>query len=575
MLIEFYIGKGENRMLNIEEFHKAKKRLLRDKNKISTVVKLQKYVSDLELVCANEKSSELCFLLQRITKTAEHLNNINLLFRVYWQNYLQTYYYVQKSTQTEKLLKKMRNIVQKNNKIEQKSIVFLAESLLHQLKGNVIKAEQKISSAMELISPLKDKSLNTYYQILYTHTLFMWMRNHEWTEATKKMKNCLTYYYKSYNSFGLVKTITLLLRFYFFLGQDENAEELLHWTFVKERIQERIIDSHYIWLNSSVGTMYAIKNKLDEAIDSLSKTYKRIKKKNLQNEVMYEHVEIIRFLSRCYAYQGQFQHSYNLLVELISFMESDFVRTNYFSRGIKLVHLSSYYTILFIFVQLDLDISKVQDEKLRQIYEYTKSLISESRLSKDLLLDSYSDEEGTISLLNDETDKSREEVYITLHQLLITHKPYTATKKTADAINRIKNYTFDSLFADILLGKIHLAMGNFTEFKKTAENVRKKTTDEKAPILQIWSDFFTLLSKYLEEPNNLTILEELKNLEIKCSQRNFRKTANEIKLYQKLISSTRTIKKFEDRFQQTAFMDVFNEQSKKMIIEYLDEQKTS
>ncbi len=82
MLIEFYIGKGENRMLDIEEFHKAKKRLLRYKNKISTVAKLQKYVFDLELVCANEKSSELCFLLQRITKTAEHLNNKKLLFRI-------------------------------------------------------------------------------------------------------------------------------------------------------------------------------------------------------------------------------------------------------------------------------------------------------------------------------------------------------------------------------------------------------------------------------------------------------------------------------------------------------------
>ncbi|MCK4845430.1 MAG: hypothetical protein KAS95_07140, partial [Candidatus Heimdallarchaeota archaeon] len=432
-------------MLDIEEFHKAKKRLLKYKNKISTVARLQKYVSDLELVCANEKSSELCFLLQRMTKTAEHLNNNNLLFRIYWQNYRQTYYYVQKSTQTEKLLKKMRNIIQKNNKIEQTSIVFLAESLFHQLKGNVIKAEQKISSAMKLISPLKDKSPDTYYQILYTHTLFIWMRNHEWTEATKKMKNCLTYYYKSYNSFGLVKTIALLLRFYIFLGQDDNVEELLRWTFVKERIQERIIDSHYILLYSSVGTMSTIRNRLDEAIDYLSKAYIRIKRKNLQNEVMYEHVEIIRFLSRCYSYQGQFQHSYNLLVELISFMESDFVRTNYFSRGIKSVYSSSYYTILFIFVQLDLDISNVQDEKLRQVYEYTKSLISESRLSKDLLLDSYSDEECTKSLLNDETDKSREEVYITLHQLLITHKPHTATKRTADAINKIKNYAFDPL----------------------------------------------------------------------------------------------------------------------------------
>lgn len=544
-----------------------------NKDKITSLSKLREYIERLEFVCANERSSQLAQLLEEIIEKIKPFNDNCSLFTVYWEFFIQTYYYVQKKEQTEYLIENMRTIAWQDEDNLQKALVYTAIALFSQFKGDYEDAIKYTLLAKQLVEPFKNKYQNTYYRILYTYThFFIWFKERDIPSAVENMEECFLYYHQSYNSLGMIKSISLLLRFYILLNQGAKIKKLLKWIFVEEQIQHNLIDTHFIWLYRTVGIIFTIQNKLDDALGHLTEAYKRIKRESLQHEVMYEYVEILRFLSRCYAYQGDFQQSHNLLVELAGFMETDFVKKNYFKSGIKLAYFSTCYTLLFIFVQLDLDISNVQDEKLRQIYEYTKSLISESHLSKDLLLDPYSDEEGTKSLLNDETDKSRKEVYITLHQLLITHKPYTATKKTADAINKIKNYTFDPLYADILLGKIHLAMGNFTKFKKTAEDVRKKTTDEKAPILQIWSDFFTLLSKYLEEPSNLKILEELKNLEIKCSQKNFRKMAEEIKLYQKLISSSRTIKKFEDRFQQTAFMDVFNEQSKKMVIEYLDEQ---
>ena len=46
--------------------------------------------------------------------------------------------------------------------------------------------------------------------------------------------------------------------------------------------------------------------------------------------------------------------------------------------------------------------------------------------------------------------------------------------------------------------------------------------------------------------------------------------AEEISLYQKLIASKRTVDNLQEKFKQTAFIDVFNEESKRMIFDYFD-----
>ena len=102
-------------------------------------------------------------------------------------------------------------------------------------------------------------------------------------------------------------------------NQGSKIKKLLKWIFVEEQIQDNLIDTHFIWLYRTVGIIFTIQNKLDDALGHLTEAYKRIKRENLQYEVMYEYVEILRFLSRCYAYQGDFQQAHDLLVELADF----------------------------------------------------------------------------------------------------------------------------------------------------------------------------------------------------------------------------------------------------------------
>lgn len=562
-------------MLDINDFDRAKQRLFKEINQIHTLPELKEYLLDLKFVCANERSLKLSKLLLRIINKTKKMENHCVLFELCWLYYLQTYFHTQKLEQTEELLREMRRIVENNDDKEKQAIIHLASSLLEKLKGNERLSYDEISKAMKLISTCQKNYPDTFHQILYTHSFFISLRDQNYSKAIKEIKECISYYFKSNNSLGLIKAIFLLLRFYTLSGEENKSDELLQWVFEHEKIQERIIDAHYSLLYGFVGTISAIVNKIENAIDYLSKAYTKILEKDLQIELMYDYTEIVRLLSRCYSYKGQFEHAYNLIVELISFMESDFVKENYYNLGIKRIYFSSYYTFLFIFVQLDLDISTLQDDKLKQVHEYITSLLTETEISKKLVLDATLDEEAMKILLESETEQSKEEVYLALHQLLTTHTSYDAPEKAVETIQIIREYAFDPLYADILLSKVYLAKGNYIEFKNIAKQIKENITSAKAPILKIWSKFFSILSKYLDELGNQNILKELKELEIECKKKNFRKMAEEIILYQRLISSTSTTKRFEDRFQQTAFMDVFNEQSKKMVIEYLDEQKTS
>lgn len=44
-------------------------------------------------------------------------------------------------------------------------------------------------------------------------------------------------------------------------------------------------------------------------------------------------------------------------------------------------------------------------------------------------------------------------------------------------------------------------------------------------------------------------------------------------MYHRLISSTRTIDQFADKIKQTAFMDIYDKESKRMAMEYLESKK--
>jgi len=559
-------------MLDIIEFQEAKKTIIKNKDSINSLSTLKEYVKSLFLVSRNERSSEISGIIAETIKKAEKFNEHNLLFSLYWEYYLQTYYYVTNMKETKEILQKMQQISDKNNIEEQQSIVKTADSLLNQLLGENDKSFQYIVEAFDIISSYKNKYKETYYSTLYTYTLFAWIRERNINEAIENMRECVAYYYTSNNTLGMIKAIIVLLRFLIFSNQQNEIDKLLSWIFEEENIHEQIIDSHYTLLNGFIGTASTILGKIDDAIDYFSDTYHRIKNHNLETELMYEYTEIIRLLSRCYAYQGQFQESYTLLIELINFIEDDYVKDNFFARGKKIIYISSYFTLLFIFIQLNIEISDIKDKKLKQMYDYIKALLEKTPLSESLLMETSIDEKHMKQLVSNELERSREEVIIALQQLLLTHHPHKVSETALKTIKdfTITDYTYDPLYVDILLGKIYLAKGNFEKFKQIAKSVRASVTDTKVPLIHIWNRFFKLLSKYLEEPNNKTIVKDLIELEKQCEENNFLKLADEVKMYYKLISSSRTIKSFEDRFKQTAFIDVLNEQSKTMVLAYLD-----
>jgi hypothetical protein len=386
------------------------------------------------------------------------------------------------------------------------------------------------------------------------------------------MQECLGFYHKrSFNSLGLVYTINLLQRFYFLLNQEQEIDELIKWVFQEKKIQNKIIDRHYISLNQFTGTIATIRYKLIVAIQYLDNAYSRIVDNNLEFEIMYEYTNIMRLLSRCYALQGQFQKSYDLLIELLDFIEKDSVKENLFQKSLKLTYLGSYNTLLFIFAQLDFDLSLLKDNKLKKIYDQTRNLLAKTQLSKTILLESSLDELEIRKMLETEKEKAQVEVNVILHQLLLTQKPYTVTTDTVSKIQTIKEYAYEPFYADVLLGKIYLAMSNQEKFTEIVQNIRNKKEEIREPILKIWLEFFILLEEYISNPSNTKTLQKLRDLEESCKNNNLKKMVEEIMLYQKLISSTRAIERSENKFQKTAFMDVFNDQSKKIVMDYLQE----
>lgn len=559
-------------MLDIGEFYKIRKRVFVNKDKIHTLSDLHEYYLDLEIICFNERSTELAELLKHTIEIAKQKKNNEILFKLYWLFFLHTYYYKKEINKTEEIVDSMRKIASKGKDVEQLAIVLNAESLLSQIIGENEKSIQKITEALKLLSPLKEEFPETFYRTFYSYTLFTSFVNRDYTTAISNMENCLSYYHKkSFNSLGMIYVINLLQRFYLFSNQEKKLDELMHWVFQKQKIQKKINDKHYISLYWYSGTTATKRYRLPEAIQYLHNAYSRIVENNIKLEELYEYTDIVRLLSRCYALQGQYQKSYDLLIELLDFVETDSVKDNFFEKGIKRIYFSSYTTLMFIFAQLDLDLSVLEDSKLKQIYDNTRNILSKTQLSKTLLLESSFDETDIKNMLDTEKQDAQEEVNLLIHQLLITQKPYNATEDTVTKIQTIKEYAYEPFYVDVLLGKVYLAMGNRNKFLNIVENMKDKAKEIRVPILKIWLEFFILLEEYISNPTNPQTLQKLIALEERCRDNNLKKMVEEIQLYRTLMSSTRVIEKTENKFQQVAFLDVFTEQQKKIVMEYFQD----
>ncbi len=559
-------------MLDIGEFHKIRKKVFVNKDKIHTLSDLQEYYLDLEVICFNERSPELTELLKQTMEIAKQKKNDEILFKLCWLYFLQTYYYVKRIKRTEEIVETMRKIASISKDVEQRAIILNAESLLFQINNENEKSIQKITEALNLLSPFKEEFPETYYGTLYSNTVFTTLVGRNYETAISNMEECLSYYHKtSFNSLGLIYVINLLQRYYFLSNQEKKVDELVHWVFQEQQIQNKIIDRHYISLYWYSGTIATKRYRLEEAIKYLHNAYSRIVKNSIELESMYEYTDIVRLLSRCHALQGQFQKAYDLLIELLDFIEKDTVKENFFERNIKTMYFSSYTTLMYIFAQLDLDLSVLEDSKLKNIYDRTRDILAKTQLSKTLLLETSFDESGIKIMLETEKQDAQVETNFLIHQLLVTQKPYFTDEDTVAKIQTIKEYAYEPFYGDVLLGKIYLAMGKQKKFLEIVEKMKNKKEKIRVPILKIWLEFFTLLEEHVSDPKNPQTLRKLEKLEERCTDKNLNRMVEEIQLYQTLISSTRVIEKTENKFQQVAFLDVFNEQQKKIVMEYLQD----
>ncbi|MHA1200482.1 MAG: hypothetical protein ACTSQF_14260 [Candidatus Heimdallarchaeaceae archaeon] len=558
-------------MLDIDEFREKRTNIFNNRPNFQSIAYIKKNLEDLEILCANERSNEVIDLLEFILDSIEKKAENELLFSIYWMYFIQTYLFVQRIKQTEIILSKMEEIAKKTDEIRYKAIVFDAKSLLLQLKGKKKESLEQIKLAKATLNSNKQEYPETYYAILYAYTYFLSFENKNYKDASKRMKLCFDYYYNnSKNSLGMIKSLSSLLRFYAFSDQKEETDRLLEWTFNDEKIQDKVSSTQAILLYLFAGTISALRYRIDDALIFLDQAYEKIKEENLQLDMMYEFSSTIRLLSRFYSFQGNFQKSYELLIELTNFMEEKFVKLNYIQKSRRKVFFSSYYTLLFIYSQLNIDINNIQDESLQKLHNYINEALSKSKIPLSILLEDDLDQEKLNDLLQDEKSEDKEEVSFLLHQVVAKHESYLTPDEFEDRIDGLRDYVYDPLYLDILLAKIYLSKGNYDAFHNTIKKFSGISFEEQEPTVNIWKKIFFLLADYLKNPEDRSVLTELNKLEVHCKRNNFNKIAEEIYVYQKLIASKRTIGDFEERFKQTAFMDVFNEESRKMVLDYLD-----
>ena len=123
------------------------------------------------------------------------------------------------------------------------------------------------------------------------------------------------------------------------------------------------------------------------------------------------------------------------------------------------------------------------------------------------------------------------ELYVSLYQHLSSIEPYSVSEKTIDNIKIIRDFTHNPLYADVILGKIYLSIGKYTEFKNLVEKIKNTEFNSEIPILKLWVDLLVLLNQYLENPNDDTLFDRFNSLEYICKENNFRRMLDEVRLY--------------------------------------------
>jgi hypothetical protein len=559
-------------MLDIEEFHKAKKRVFEKRNSLHDLSTLESYIEDLEIVCINERSSELAEILEELIKETESFTNLEMHFKLLLLYFQQIYHYMQNLDKVKQIVEKMESIKDQTQNIEHITFTLYSRSIMNRIVGSINDSNNNIRKAMEAIKSEEMRYPDAYHRILYTFSIFL-ANDRNQPEVIENVNTCVNYWYSNQNTLPMIMGIIILLRSHSTLGDESKFDELISWVFSEEKIQDRVINSHFTILYSYVGSIYAIKSQIPEAISYLQKAHDRVNKTDSQDELMYEFIEIQRLLCRLFAFQGLYEESYTMLIDFLSYIESDFVRRNYYEDRIKTLYFGAYYTLLFIYAQLDVSISSIDDEKLLRIHNYAKDLIEKSQISRDLLLDTILDERE-IEKIDKEKSLRPVELYLNLRQQLISLETYSVDEKTIKNINLIRDYISNPLYADIVIGKIHLSMGDFKNFSIAVQRLNAQNDKAETPILQIWIQLFNLLNQFLENPEDTQTITEIQNLENYCRSSKFFKMAEEINLYWVLLKSSLTVEAQSNRFQQTAFVDLYNQQSRKMVIDILDQRES-
>jgi len=108
----------------------------------------------------------------------------------------------------------------------------------------------------------------------------------------------------------------------------------------------------------------------------------------------------------------------------------------------------------------------------------------------------------------------------------------------------------------ILSLKKSLVEGDFSWFKEILEQFNEKKLRKEDVEAKIWRDLFNLLLKFIENPLDTTILEEIQKKQKELRSKNFHSISDKIDFYTKLISSKKISEELEDRFKETFFHDI-------------------